>query len=159
AIYMLPVSLFGMSVSAAELPAMSSVVGLQSEVAERLRNRLSAGLRRIAFFTVPSAMGFVTVGDQVTELVYRGGRFGATDVKWVWAVLAGSAVGLVAQTLGRLYSSAFYALHDTRTPLRFAIIRVSVAIAIGVLLALFVPRWLGIDPEWGVAGITVASGL
>ena len=55
-LYGLPVSLFGMAVSAAELPAMSSVVGNGEEVAAALRERLGDGLRRIAFFVVPSAV-------------------------------------------------------------------------------------------------------
>jgi putative peptidoglycan lipid II flippase len=62
-IYMLPVSLFGMAVSAAELPAMSSAVGTETEIADRLRRRLNAGLRQIAFFIVPSAMAFFALGD------------------------------------------------------------------------------------------------
>src|SRR5205807_933136 len=49
-IYLLPVSLFGMSVSASELPEMSSAVGDEAEVAAALRKRLAFGLRRIAFF-------------------------------------------------------------------------------------------------------------
>ena len=119
-LYGLPVSLFGMAVSAAELAAMSSVIGHEDEVKEALRARLSDGLRRIAFFVVPSAVAFLTLGDQLAELVYGGGKFGQEEVRWVWGVLAGAAVGLVATTLGRLYSSAFYALRDTRTPMRFA---------------------------------------
>jgi putative peptidoglycan lipid II flippase len=159
AIYMLPVSLFGMSVSAAELPAMSSVVGHADEVAAALRQRLAVALRRIAFFVIPSAVGFVVVGDQITTLVYLGGRFGPEQARWVWAVLAGSAVGLVASTLGRLYASAFYALRDSRTPLRFAVIRVVSAIAAGATLALLAPKLLGIDARWGVAGVTAGSGM
>jgi putative peptidoglycan lipid II flippase len=158
AIYMLPVSLFGMSVSAAELPAMSSVIGHEAEVASILRQRLENGLRRIAFFVVPSAVAFFVLGDQITEIIYLGGKFGADEVRWVWAVLAGAAVGLVASTLGRLYASAFYALRDTRTPLRFAVARVAVAIALGAALSLLGPRLLGIDAKWGVAGITIGSG-
>ena len=50
---------------------------------------------------------------------------------YVWAILAGSAVGLLASTLGRLYSSTFYALRDTRTPLRYAIMRVGIAMVLG----------------------------
>jgi len=80
-------------------------------------------------------------------------------VRWVWAVLAGAAVGLVATTLGRLYSSAFYALRDTRTPLRYALVRVTTSISLGATLAVFGPRWVGIGGKWGVAGITVAAGL
>jgi len=158
-IYGLPVSLFGMAVSAAELPAMASVVGHEAEVASVLRARLADGLRRIAFFVVPSAVAFVALGDQLAELVYGGGKFGPDQVRWVWAVLAGAAVGLVATTLGRLYSSAFYALRDTRTPLRYALVRVTTSISLGATLAVYGPRWVGIDGKWGVAGITVAAGI
>ncbi len=158
-LYGLPVSLFGMAVSAAELPAMSSVVGNGEEVAAALRERLGDGLRRIAFFVVPSAVAFVALGDQLAELVYGGGAFGQEQARWVWGVLAGAAVGLVATTLARLYSSAFYALQDTRTPLRFALVRVSASVVLGATLAIFGPRWAGVDGRWGVAGITIAAGV
>jgi putative peptidoglycan lipid II flippase len=73
--------------------------------------------------------------------------------------LAGSAVGLLASTLGRLYSSTYYALRDTRTPLRFAVVRVALTTALGYLCAIPLPRWLGIDPRWGVAGLTASAGI
>jgi len=155
----LPVSLFGMSVSAAELPAMAGVVGHADDVAAALRPRLEAGLRRIAFFIVPSAMGFLVLGDVIASAIYRTGRFTHDDAMWVWAILAGSAVGLLASTLGRLYSSAYYALHDTRTPLRFALLRVALTTGLGYLSALPGPRWLGIDPRWGMAGLTASAGI
>ena len=158
-LYGLPVSLFGMAVSAAELPAMASILGHEDEVARILRTRMSEGLRRIAFFVVPSAVAFVALGDQLAELVYGGGRFGREEVQWVWGVLAGAAVGLVATTLARLYSSAFYALRDTRTPMRFALARVITSITLGATFAVYGPGLLGIDPKWGVAGITIAAGL
>ncbi len=158
-LYMLPVSLFGMSVSAAELPAMSGFAGADHEVADALRGRLDAGLRRIAFFVVPSAAAFLIIGDAIGNLIYRGGQFGPEQARLVWAALAGASVGLVARTLGRLYSSAFYAMRDARTPLRFALIRVVLSTALGASLSLLGPRLLGVDPQWGVAGITVASGF
>src|SRR5262249_48098909 len=139
----LPVSLFGMSVSAAELPAMSSVTGDESEVAERLRPRLNHGLRRIAFFVVPSAIGFLALGDIVSG-IYQGGKFTHSDSVYIWAILAGSSVGLLASTLGRLYSSTYYALRDTRTPLRYAIVRVLLTSALGFLFAIPLPRLMGI---------------
>jgi putative peptidoglycan lipid II flippase len=158
-ISILPISLFSMSVSAAELPALSSALGTQEEIAEFVRKRLSQGLRRIAFFIVPSAVGFLLLGDVLAAALYQTGRFHRSDAVWVWSVLAGSAVGLLATSLGRLYSSAFYALLDTRTPLRFAIIRVVLTTALGFLCALGLPHWLGIDAKWGVAGLTVSAGI
>lgn len=158
-ISILPVSLFSMSVSAAELPALSGAIGSDAEIAAFLRKRLSAGLRRIAFFIIPSAVAFLVLGDILVGALYQTGRFEHADVVYVWAVLAGSSVGLLATSLGRLYSSAFYALLDTKTPLRFAVIRVALTAVLGLLFAVPLPRWLGIDPAWGVAGLTASAGI
>lgn len=158
-LYVLPVSLFGMSVTAAELPAMSRATGSETEIAEYLRKRLNAGLRQIAFFIVPSAMAFFALGDIITAALYQRGKFTASDSAYVWAILAGAAVGLLASTMGRLYSSTFYALRDTRTPLRFAVVRVTLAAALGFLASQYLPGLIGIERRWGAAGITVASGL
>ncbi len=156
---LLPISLFSMSVSAAELPELSSAVGNRDEVAAQLRNRLTAGLRRIAFFIVPCAVAFLINGDVIIAALYQGGRFKYEDALYVWSVLAGSAIGLLATSLGRLYSSVFYALHDTRTPLRFALIRVTLTTILGLIFAFPLPRWLGIAPRWGVAGLTASAGI
>ncbi|MCA1618150.1 MAG: murein biosynthesis integral membrane protein MurJ [Acidobacteria bacterium] len=159
-LYTLPVSLFGISVSAAELPEMSSAAaGEQSEVAEKLRGRLTAGLRQVALFIVPSAVALFTLGDVMVGALYQTGNFGRADTVYVWAVLAGSAVGLVPSTFGRLYSSTFYALHDTRTPLRFAVLHVALATVLGYLFALPLPPLLGIDQRWGTVGLTLSAGL
>ena len=159
AIYLLPVSLFGMSVSAAELPAMSSTLGNEREVADSLRGRINASTRRISFFVVPSAVAFLALGDVVTGAIYQRGLFSRADTIYVWGILAGSAVGLVAATVGRLYSSAYYALHDTRTPLRYAIVRVALTTGLGYFCALHLPAILHIQPRWGVAGLTASYGV
>ncbi len=158
-ISMLPISLFSMSVSAAELPALSSAIGTPAEIAAVLQQRLTPGLRRIAFFVVPSAVAFLVLGDILAAALYQYGHFHHADAGYVWSVLAGAAVGLLATCLGRLYSSAFYALLDTRTPLRFALIRVAITAALGYVFALRLPHWLGIDPKWGVAGLTASAGI
>src|SRR6202012_4612930 len=158
-LYTLPVSLFGMAVSAAELPAMSSALGTEDQIAADLRRRLQNGLYQIAFFVIPSAVAFVLLGDVVVATVYRSGHFQHEDVILVWAVLAGSAVGLLASTSGRLYSSAFYALRDTRTPLRFAMIRVALTLGLGYLFPLPLPHYLGLSPRWGAAGLTLSAGI
>jgi putative peptidoglycan lipid II flippase len=155
----LPVSLFGMAISAAELPAMSSALGTADEINKVLRQRLENGLKNISFFVVPSAVAFLILGDVIVATIYRGGRFNAEAVTFVWSVLAGSGVGLLATTSGRLYSSAFYALRDTRTPLNFAIVRVVLTVVLGYLFAIPLPRLLGIDSHWGVAGLTLSAGL
>jgi putative peptidoglycan lipid II flippase len=158
-LYTLPVSLFGMSVSAAELPEMSSAGGADEQRAAHLRGRLHGGLRQIAFFVVPSAVAFLALGDIVAGAVFQSGAFTREMTIYVWGILAGSAVGLLASTLGRLYASTYYALHDTRTPLRFALIRVTLTVVLGYLCAIPLPAILGIDQRWGVAGLTASAGM
>ncbi len=158
-LYTLPVSLFGMSVSAAELPAMSGAVGAEAEVAGVLRTRLNAGLRQIAFLVIPSVAAFLALGDVIVAAIYQSGRFTHADAMYVWGILAGSTVGLLASTLGRLYSSTYYALQDTKTPLRYAVVRVVLTTVLGYLSALPLPHALGIDARWGVAGLTISAGV
>lgn len=158
-LYTLPVSLFGMSISAAELPEMSRERGDTDTIAGSLRVRLDAATQRLAFYIVPSAVAFLFIGGVLAAAIYQGGKFTADDSQYVWVVLAGSATGLLASTLARLYASAFYSLRDTRTPLRAALIRVGLASGLGAIAALLVPGWLGIDEKWGVVGLTFTAGL
>src|SRR6267378_298166 len=111
-LYTLPVSLFGMSVSAAELPVMSGALGAADEVAGILRTRMNSGLRQITFLVVPSVVGFLALGDVIVAAIYQSGRFTHADVIYVWGILAGSTV-----------------------------------------------RLLGIEPRWGVAGLTISAGI
>ena len=173
-IYLLPVSLFGMSVAAAELPQMSRETGGSEEIDAALRRRLERGLRQIAFFVIPSIVGLILIGRQLVSALYQTGQFGPEQTLYVWYILIGSTVGLLAMTLGRLYSSAFYALRDTRTPLKFAIARVALTAILGYLFA-FPLRWIIIEligllhlplpnlpggsATMGTVGLTASAGL
>ena len=155
----LPISLFGMSVSAAELPAMARLRGSDAEIATAMRERLDRGMRRIAFWIVPSAVAFLAIGDVVAGVIYQSGKFDRGVATWVWGILAGSAVGLLATTLGRLYSSSLYALRDTKTPFRYALVRVSLTLVLGYAFALPLRQALGLQPQWGAAGLTISAGM
>jgi putative peptidoglycan lipid II flippase len=126
--YMLPVSLFGMSIAASELPELSRAGGTE---AEPLRRRVEAGLRQMAVFVVPSAMGYLLLGDVIVGAMYERGAFVRADTMLVYLILAGYSLGLLASTATRLYSSAFFALQDTRTPARLAVVRVVTAGLLG----------------------------
>jgi putative peptidoglycan lipid II flippase len=156
-IYTLPVSLFGISVSAAELPALSSNAA-RAET-EALRSRIDAAVARLAFFVVPSAVAFATLGDVIAGALLQRGKFRPEDSLIIWGILAGSAVGLVASTQARLYSVAHYALGDTRTPLRFAVVRLVGVATLGWFCALVLPGWLDVPRIWGAAGLTASAGV
>jgi putative peptidoglycan lipid II flippase len=159
AIYVLPISLFGMAISAAELPTMSRARGTTAEIGAYLRGRLSDGLDRIAYFIVPSAIAFLALGDLIVLLVFQSGKFQRGNTIWVWQILIGSTVGLLASTMGRLYSSTFYAMRDTKTPLRYAVVRVILTTGLGYFFALVLPGLLGLDRKLGAAGLTASAGL
>ena len=89
-----------------------------------------------AFFVIPSAVAFLALGDVIAAALLQTGRFRPTDANYVSGILAGSAVGLLASTLGRLYASSYYALRDTRTPLRYALVRVTLTAALGYVAAM-----------------------
>jgi putative peptidoglycan lipid II flippase len=158
-LYILPVSLFGMSISTTELTEMSHVVGATVDAAGELRSRLESRLRQIAFLVVPSAAAFLAFGDVIAAGIYRSGRFTQADAIFVWKILAGSSIGLLASTMSRLFSSTYYALGDTRTPFRYAVVRVTLTGALGYGCAVPLPPLLGIDPRWGAAALAGSAGV
>jgi putative peptidoglycan lipid II flippase len=130
-LYLLPISLFAMSVAAAALPELARD---RAGVVGALRERTAAAVRRVAFFVVPSFVAFVGLGDVLVAGLYRAGEFGAADVEVVWLILIAYSLGLPASTTTRVYQSAFFALRDTATPARAAIVRVIVALTAGGVL-------------------------
>ena len=158
-LYTLPVSLFGLSVAAAELPALASAAAVPSAAEDAVADRLAGGLRRIAFFIVPSSVAFLALGDVVAAALLQTGRFRHEDVVYIWGILAGSAVGLLASTLGRLYASALYAIGNPKTPFRCALVRVALTTVLGYFCAIPLPRWLGLPLLWGAAGLTASAGV
>lgn len=173
-VYLLPISVFGMSVAAAELPEMSRETGTQEEVARALRRRLDRGVRQVAFFVVPTTVAFILIGRLLVAALYQRGAFTPDTTLLVWYILIGSSIGLLVATIGRLYSSAFYALHDTKTPFRIALVRVFVGAAFALLLVfplrgvfiaaveslgLPIPRMPGGENALAVVGISAASAV
>jgi putative peptidoglycan lipid II flippase len=128
-LYMLPISLFGMSVAASELPELSRMT--EEKVAE-FSNRLRRSMRQIAFLTVPTVVGYLTFGVLLVGALFRTGQFGAGDTWLVTLVLGGYALGILATTFSRLLQNAFYAVGDTKTPAWIAVTRVTVSTAVAV---------------------------
>jgi len=128
--YILPVSVFAMSVAAAELPEMSRMAGDPEAIVQHA----SAGLRRIAFFMVFTAVAYISVGRPVLGAVLQHGRFGADDTVGVWLTLSAMALGLPAVGASRLLQNTMYAVGDTRGPAQIAALRVAVTAAIGFVL-------------------------
>jgi putative peptidoglycan lipid II flippase len=131
----------------------------EAEAPDKLHAQTEAGLRAIAFPVVPTVAAFLLLGDVICAALFQTGKFSADDTRYVWYFLIGSTLGLLAATMGRLYSSAFYALRDTRTPLRYATIRVLLTAGLGVFGALYLPGLLHLPARFGALGLTGSAGI
>ena len=128
-LYMLPISLFGMSVAASELPELSR---LTAEKAAAFTERLRRSMRQIAFLTVPTVVGYLAFGVLLVGALFQTGQFKTADTWLVALVLGGYALGILATTISRLLQNAFYATGDTKTPAWIAATRVTVSTVVAV---------------------------
>ena len=158
-IALLPVSLFGMSISSAELPEMSRALGTEESIATLLRERLRRGLIRICFFIIPSVIAFLFLGDIVVSTLFQNGKFESTDSTFVWYILAGSTVGLLATTQSRLFVSALWALRDTRTPAKFASLRVILTALLGYAFTFPLKMRFSLSVAEAAAGLVASAGV
>ena len=147
-VQVLPISMFGASVTAVALPDLSRDA-IAERANEQLRARIALGFRRIAFFVIPSAFAFAALGPQIIAALFQTGRFDADDSLLVGGVLAAYSIGLLGQSTVRLFASGFYAMRDTKTPVRIAI----VSLVMSSLLSWFFMKRLG------PAGIAFGSSI
>ena len=146
----LPISLFGASVAQASLPELSrDAIATGGGANEQLRSRIAVGFRRIAFFVLPSAFLFAALGPVLVAALFQTGRFAHSDSILVGGVIAAYGVGLLGQATVKLFASGFYALRDTRTPVKIAAFSLAVGSGLGWLLL----RW------FGPAGIALGSSV
>ncbi len=139
-LYLLPVSLFGMSVAAAALPRLSRSGGAGSE--EELAKGTAQALENAAFLNLPSFLAYLLLGLPLVEGIFQifGRGFGAAESRLVYLVLAAYSIGLPAATSARILQAGFYAGGDTRTPARIAVLRVATSLAVGLPAMLWLDR-------------------
>ncbi len=141
-LYLLPLSLFGLAVAAAELPEMSR----EERDSPRASERLSSTVRRSAFLVVPTAVGYIAFGLLIIAGIFGHGRFGPVDRWLLYLVLATYSFGLPASGITRQLNTLFYARGETRVPARVGVERVLLSAGIGAVLA------FGLD-QYEVAGV------
>lgn len=147
-LYILPVSLFGVSIAAAELPELSR---LGAQLPDQTRSRVEQGLSRVLYFVIPTAVFYLVLGETLVGALFERGEFDASDTRLVWLSLAAYSLGLVATTSSRLLQNTLYALDDPRTPARLALVRV----VTGTVVALSLMFWMD---GFVLDGTTIAHG-
>lgn len=151
-LYLLPIGLFSVSVSASALPEFAR--DNASISFDALRQRLRDGWMRILFYIIPASLLFVVYGNSIVALLYRSGRFGVEQERAVHLVLAAYSVGLVGYASIRLLASALYAVRDYRTPLRAAALGLLNGTALSLALTLPLRH-----SRFGAAGLALGAAL
>jgi putative peptidoglycan lipid II flippase len=141
-LYLLPISLFGMAVAAAELPELAR---LGRAGARAIRERLHTGMERITFYVAITVALYVFAGDVIVALLLQRGEFTAADTQLVWYVVAVFSLGLLGTTRSRLLQNGLYALNRPKLVARIAVFRVALAGLLGALFMFPFDRFAIVD--------------
>ncbi len=154
---MMPQALIAQAIAIASLPTFSAQVALGKM--DEMRSSLASTLRAVILLSLPSSIGLVLLREPIIRLLYQGGRFGDRSTELVAWALLWYAAGLVGHCVVEIVSRAFYALHDTKTPVLVGVLAMTLNIGFSLLFAsLFIKAgWM---PHGGLAlANSLATGL
>jgi putative peptidoglycan lipid II flippase len=114
ALMLMPQAAIAQSIATAALPTFSTQVA-KNKIGE-MRNSLSATLRGILLLSIPASLGLMLLRKPIVTLLYQRGEFTAYSTELVAWALLWYAAGLVGHAMVEILARAFYALHDTKTP-------------------------------------------
>ncbi len=132
-----PLGIFGIAIATAVLPTMSAQAA-RREIAE-FRETFSLGIRLVFFIMFPAMAGLITLRLPIVNLLLEHGQFDAASTRGVTDALLYYAVGLWAMAGVRIVSQAFYALQDTRTPVKTAIVAVLTNVVLSASFVAWTP--------------------
>jgi putative peptidoglycan lipid II flippase len=157
ALMLMPQAAIAQSIATAALPTFSTQVA-QNRLTE-MRASLSATLRGILLLSLPASLGLVLLRVPIVTLLYQRGEFTAYSTKLVAWALLWYAIGLVGHAMVEILARAFYALHDTKTPVFIGIGAMSLNVVFSYLFSAWFTRlsWM---PHGGLAlANSLATGL
>lgn len=99
-----------------------------------MRRTLSSGLRMMLMLNVPATMGLMTLAWPIIALIFQHGSFTRGDADATAVALACYAPGLIGYSAVRLAAPAFYALHDSRTPVMVSVVSVGLNVTLNLAL-------------------------
>ncbi|HEY4688279.1 MAG TPA: murein biosynthesis integral membrane protein MurJ [Anaerolineae bacterium] len=119
-VMLLPQGIVAQSVATAAFPTFADQFA-RGQI-EQLRSALSATLRAILFIAIPAAVGLLVLSMPLVQLLFERGEFQDTSTGLVGTALAFYALGLIGHSGIEILTRAFYALHDTRTPVQLGVV-------------------------------------
>jgi putative peptidoglycan lipid II flippase len=144
-LYQLPQGLVGVAIGVALLPRLSRAV--QAGDHAHARSAMDEAITFAMAATLPAAAALVAIPFFLVDALYTRGAFTTADAHQTAAALLNYGWGVPAFVLAQLFSRAFFARQDTKTPMRYGLIAVVVNVALGISLFHLI----------GVAGIAAAT--
>jgi putative peptidoglycan lipid II flippase len=129
---MLPLGVFAMAISTAVFPTLAEQTA--RDQLDEMRSTLSATLRVILYLTIPASIGLMVLAEPIVRLLLERGQFGPASTALTVYALRFYALGLIGQAAVEIVTRAFYALHDTRTPVIVAVIAMVANLSLALLL-------------------------
>ena len=148
-VFLLPHSIFAVSIFTALLPAMAERWG-EGDIGG-VRERFSLGLRDTVVVIVPAAAAFIVLAGPITSLLLEHGAADAVDARLIARTLQGFAIGLPFFSAFQLITRTFYSTQDSRTP---AIINIGAAI-VTIVVDIVLVRVVG----WDVPGLALGHAM
>ncbi len=158
ALMLMPLMFIAQAIATASLPTFSAQVAMGKN--DEMRASLAAALRAVLFLSIPASIGLVLLRFPLIQTLYQNGEaFTSESTRLVAWALLWYGIGLVGHSVVEIISRAFYALHDTRTPVMVGVIAMSLNILLSILLGSLFQR-IGWMPHGGLAlANTIATGL
>ncbi|MBF0153618.1 MAG: murein biosynthesis integral membrane protein MurJ [Magnetococcales bacterium] len=127
-----PLGLIGIAMATAILPALSAKAARGDE--KGLNADLEFALRVVALINVPASVALVVLREPILVMLFQGGAFNAQTTEATSQALLAYSCGLMAFTGVKVVAPAFFARHDTRTPVRVAIVCLLINMVLNVIL-------------------------
>ncbi len=150
----LPLGVFATALGTVLLPTFSGQAAKSDS--EEMKRTLKLGLRQIALVTIPASVGLVVLAYPVVRLLFQYREFGDSSVVQTARALLFYAPGLVVFSFYKVLVPAFYALQDTRTPMRVAVAAVVLNLVLNIT---FILTWPDGFRHSGLAFATVLSSV
>ena len=145
---LMPQAVIAQSIATAAMPTLAAQYARGK--LDEVRSSLAASLRGVLLLSIPASMGLILLREPVITLLYQRGEFTERSTKLVAWALLWYAAGLVGHSVMEVLSRAFYALHDTKTPVIVGVIAMSLNVVFSfAFAALF--RQIGWMPHGGLA--------
>ena len=124
--------MIGIGLGTILLPTVSRLLSAGDDA--KAMDTQNRGMELALFLTFPAMVALVVASEPIVRGLFQYGHFDATDtVKCSWA-LAGFSLGLPSYVLVKVLTPGYYARHDTRTPVRYAVQSVAVNLAGNLIL-------------------------